>query len=113
MAGERGYYEGYSGVIKIKDLEEKQNILRDRILLIGQNLVDMKEDDNKKIIEIKKDLENLKEDMRRIRAFIELVSSELSKFARREDLDVLTKQAKMFQPLEFVRKSELKRFLKE
>ena len=44
----------------------------------------------------------------RIKSFIEIVSSELGKFAKKDDLEILKKQAKMFQPLEFVRKSELK-----
>ena len=29
--------------LKIRDLEEKQRILKDRVLLIGQNLIDSKE----------------------------------------------------------------------
>ena len=32
-----------------------------------------------------------------------MASNEFSKFARKEDLDILAKQAKMFQPLEFVK----------
>ncbi|MEK6760947.1 MAG: hypothetical protein AABX93_03420 [Nanoarchaeota archaeon] len=97
----------YSG-LRIKDLEEKQNILKDRLLLIGQNLVDFREENSEKMIEVKKEIELLKQDVERIKSFIEIVSSELGKFAKKDDLEILKKQAKMFQPLEFVRKSELK-----
>ena len=97
----------YSG-LRIKDLEEKQNILKDRLLLIGQNLVDFREENSEKMIELKKDIELIKQDVERIKSFIEIVSSELGKFAKKDDLEILKKQAKMFQPLEFVRKSELK-----
>ena len=41
---------------KLKDLEEKQRILKDRLLLIGQNLIDVKEKNTQNILEIKKDL---------------------------------------------------------
>ena len=78
-------------------------------MLIGQNLLDIKENSDKKMLEIKKDIETLKNNMQRLVAFIETASEEFSKFARKEDLDVLYKQAKMFQPLDFVRKKDLEK----
>ena len=92
---------------KVRDLEEKQKILKNRLLLIGENLIEIKENSNEKILEIKKDIETIKRNMEKLLSFLEAASGEFSKFARKEDLDILTKQAKMFQPLEFVRRSEL------
>jgi hypothetical protein len=112
MAQEQTDYAGQSlGDMnsKVRDIEEKQKIARDRLLLIGQNLVEMKEDTNRKILEIKKDVETMKQTLGRLSAFIETISSEVSKFARKEDLEILTKQAKMFQPMDFVRKEDLKK----
>jgi hypothetical protein len=83
---------------KIRNLEERQKILKDRLLLIGQNLIEMKERTNEKILEIKKDIELLKQNMERMISFLESASSEFSKFAKKEDLEILYKQAKMFQP---------------
>lgn len=94
---------------KIRDLEEKQRNLKDRLLLIGQNLIEMKEKHEENLLEIKKDFEIIKNSVERTKAFLETASSEFSKFARKEDLDILIKQAKMFQPLEFVRRSELEK----
>lgn len=93
----------------IRDLEERQRILKDRLTLIGQNLVDIKEKTEKEILDLKKELESLKQNLERIKSFIETISSEFSNFARKEDLEILIKQAKMFQPLEFVRKEELEK----
>ncbi len=95
--------------VKFRDLEEKNRMLRDRILLIGQNLIDTKEKTSSDILEIKKELEIIKKNMERLISFLETASSEFSKFASKEDLEILTKQAKMFQPLEFVRKKDLKK----
>jgi len=83
---------------KVGDLEEKQRILKDRILLIGQNLIDIKEKNDGKILEIKKDVEILKQKVERLSSFIETLSSEFSKFAKKEDVEILAKQARMFQP---------------
>ena len=91
---------------KMRDIEDKQRIMKDRLLLIGQNLVEMKDLTNKKMLELKKDVETIKQNIERLSSFLETVSSEFSKFARKEDLEILTKQAKMFQPLEFVRKKD-------
>lgn len=94
---------------KIKDLEENYRVLKDRTLLIGQNLIETKENSDKKILEIKKEIENLKNNMQRLIAFMETASEEFSRFARKEDMDILYKQAKMFQPFEFVRKKDLEK----
>ena len=95
-------------VSKIQDLEEKQRMMKDRLLLIGTNLVELKEDVNTLSLELKKEIEDLKRTLERTKSFIENASEEFSKFAHKEDLEILTKQAKMFQPLEFVRKKDLK-----
>jgi len=86
---------------KMRDIEEKQRVMRDRLLLIGQNLVEIKEITNQKMLEIRKDIETIKQNMERLSSFLEMVSGEFSKFAKKEDLEILTKQAKMFQPLRF------------
>ncbi len=89
---------------KIRDLEEKNRILKDRLLLIGQNLIEIKEKNNQNILEIKKDIGTIKQGMERLMSFLETASDEFSKFARKEDLEILSKQAKMFQPLKFMGK---------
>ena len=105
--GQQGdYYELFSNAsVRMRDVEEKQNILKERILLIGKNFLESKETGNAKIIEIKKDIENIKQDMEKIKSFLESMSNEFSKFARKEDLDLLSKQAKMFQPLNLIKKT--------
>ena len=93
-----------SGASRMKDLEEKQNLLKDRLLLIGQNLIDTKEENYEKILELKKEMEKMKKDIEGIKSFVEMISGEISKFARKDDLEILKKQAKMFQPLESTRR---------
>jgi len=103
----------YSPGISIRDLEEKQRIMKDRILLIGKNLIEIRERNNKDILEIKKDLAIIKTDVKRMVDFLKTASSEFSKFARKDELEILAKQAKMFQPLELVTKKELKKIIQE
>ena len=40
-----------------------------------------------------------------MKTFLETISNELSKFAKKEDLEILSKQAKMFQPLNLIKRA--------
>ncbi len=96
------YFSEFS--IRLKDLEEKQRMIKERTLIIGNNLLEMKEQFRDTITEIRKEIEMIKKDSTRIKSFIETISEEFSKFARKDDLNILIKQAKMFQPLEMINK---------
>jgi len=104
--GEMSYQDTVFGEanIKIRDLDEKQRILKNRILLIGQNMIETKEQNQEKILELIKDVETLKRSLEGIKDFLETISNEFSKFATIDDLEILKKQAKMFQPLKLVKK---------
>lgn len=90
----------------IRDLEEKQKILKDRLFIVSENLVALKEKTTKDNIEIKKNIAIIQEQMKKLVSFLEMASSEMSRFAKKDDLDVLYKQAKMFQPLEQLRSGD-------
>ena len=115
MAEEQADYQEYAqddSQIKIRDIEEKNRILKDRLLLIGQNLIEVKEKSNQEILELKKEIQIIKQNVDRLTSFLETASGEFSKFARKEDLDILIKQAKMFQPLNLVTKQDLEKLKK-
>ena len=95
---------------KVRDIEEKQRVMKDRLLLIGQNLIETKEKTTQQVLDIKKDIENIKQTVGRLSSFLETISNEFSKFAKKEDLEILARQAKMFQPMELVTKKELEQF---
>ncbi len=83
---------------KLRDLEEKQNLLKERILLIGQNLIEDRESTSTDIQELKKIVLNLKEETLRIKELIKSISGQISEFARKEELMILQRQFDMFKP---------------
>jgi hypothetical protein len=108
MDDSQNYDESYNDSgLRIRSVEEKQRILKDRLILIGQNLIDTKEKISQDILGIKKEIEILKQHMERTKIFLETASKEFSKFAKKEDLEILSKQAKMFQPLDFIESPRL------
>ena len=105
--GSYGQFYNEPGV-RMKDLEEKQRVLKDRVLLIGKNLIEIRETLSEGALEMKREVEEMKREVEKMKGFLETVSGDFSKFARKEDLEILSKQAKMFQPLEFIKKSNIK-----
>lgn len=81
---------------RLKDLEEKQRLLRDRILLIGKNMVEERESMIQEIQEIKKLLSKTREENIKIQDFLKKVADQLSDSARKEELMMLQRQIELF-----------------
>ena len=99
--------------IRINELEEKQRILKDRILLIGNNLIGTKEELEKQSLESKRHFKNIEQDIKEIKQLNERILNELGNFARKNELEILKRQMKMFEPLEFARIKDIREIVKE
>lgn len=95
------YAASYLGEVntKLNDLEERQRLLKERVILVGQNLIETKESLGKEVIDLKVLLEGMKQDLKKVKDAILRLSEEVDKRARKNEVDILTKQMKMFQPL--------------
>ena len=82
---------------KLRDIEEKQRLLKDRILLIGKSLVDERDKSFKDIQEIKKSLFILKEDSQKIKEAVQRISFQVNNMARKEELLILQRQFDLFR----------------
>jgi hypothetical protein len=94
--------------VKLRDIEEKQNIIKDRVLLIGENLISEKEGVDIEIQEIKASIMKNEEDIRRLKLAIERIIGETQNFVRKNEFEILQRQFKMFEPLELARISDVK-----
>ncbi len=99
--------------LKLRDLEENQRLMKERILLVGQNLIDFEDKTSKEISEVKKSIYELKSDVERIKGIIQSLSEEIEKSARREELAILSRQFKMFEPLKFARVEDIDNIIEE
>jgi hypothetical protein len=105
-------YNPYDAIIndvtvKLRDIEEKQNIIKDQVILIGENLVSEREDSDKTIFEIKKEMQKMNEDIKRIKMAIERIVDDSNNFIRKNEFEILQRQFQMFQPLELARISDV------
>lgn len=95
--------ENISGIpdvtIKVRDLEERQRLMRDKVSLIGKNFIELKEEIEKEANNIKVDVSQLKSEINKLKSLITRVTEELENKAKRSELELIAKQLKMFQPL--------------
>jgi hypothetical protein len=98
---------------KIRDLEEKQRLLKERVLLIGQNLIESRENLEKEVTELKLSVGEMKQDTEKVKHAILRLSEDLDRRARKNEVELLAKQMKMFQPLELVTMDDVKKLLKK
>jgi len=82
---------------RIRDLEDKQRLLKDRTLLIGQSLIDERDKTFKEIQEMKKDVIKLKDENARLKDFVQRMSEQIGNMARKEELMILQRQFDLFR----------------
>jgi len=99
--------------IKIRDLEEKQNMIKDRVLLIGENLVSLKQESDEELLELKSQITELEQELKKIRLALARIIESQSNLARKTELEILKRQFQMFQPLEFARISDVENIVKK
>jgi hypothetical protein len=84
---------------RLRDIEEKQRLIKDRVLLIGENLVNAKSDTINEISKLKVKTDNLEKELERMKSTLSSLIEESKNFARKSELEILQRQFKMFQPL--------------
>lgn len=84
---------------KLRDIEERQRLIKDRVLLIGENLVDSREESSAEISELKVKIENLEKELERLKDTLSSLIEEIQNLARKSEVEILERQFKMFEPL--------------
>ena len=98
---------------RLNEIEEKQRLIKDRILLVGENLISTKEEYLKQEFEIKRQLKQISSDISSLKQLMYRVVNELPNLAKKSELEILERQVKIFQPLEFARINDVKNIVKE
>ncbi len=97
---------------RLNEVEEKQRLLRDRALLIGENLISTKEDHEDQSHTTKKEITQINSEIKQLKVLMKRVINELENFARKTELDILKKQSQMFQPLKLARIKDVEEIVK-
>lgn len=88
---------------RLRDIEERNRVVKERVLLLGQNLISSREDVDKEIEFLKKETTIAKKEISKIKSLVENILAETDKFVRRDEIALIERMLKDFQPLEFAR----------
>jgi hypothetical protein len=88
-------------------------MVKDRVLLIGENLVNQKSETDNEIQELKAKIFNLEEELRRLKLTLNSVIENTNSFARKTELDILKRQFSMFQPMELARIKDVENMIQK
>lgn len=81
---------------RLKDIEERQRLLKDRLLLVGKNLIEDRESMFSELQDIKKMNLKMREDYLKIHEFLKKVADQLAETARKEEVLMIQRQVDLF-----------------
>ncbi len=98
---------------RVRLLESRYNVLRDRVLLTNQNMISGYRKLHDELREIEIDIKELKTNIFEIKESMTKIAEELRLFAKKDQIRVLEKYIELLNPLKFVTETELRQILKE
>ena len=105
--------EGYDVNERVRVLESKYDSLRDRMILVNENLVNEYKKLNDDIKVVDSELKDLKKDIFEMKEALRHVLTEMQNFARKEHFQVLEKYINVWNPFNFVTEKDVMRIIEE
>ncbi len=96
---------------RLREIEERSRVLRERVLLLGKNLISIKQKTEEQMQELKKQNTKLQQELEKTHSIIKNISEESGKFVRKQETMKIERMLKDFQPLEFVREKDLEEII--
>lgn len=96
---------------RLRDLDERNRLIRERVLLLGKNLISTKQDTEDELREIKKENLEMKHDIEKIKRTTNSLLSEFNKFVKKDEIALVERMLKDFRPLDFARKKDIEELI--
>ncbi len=106
-------FSSYDIISRLRTLESRQDDLREKLLVINQNMI---ESYRTLIIETKTlstELKDIKKTVQELQDALKKIVSELDEFAKKDNIKILEKYINFFNPMNFVTQDELSSLLKK
>jgi len=98
---------------KLRDIDERNRLIRERVLLLGKNLIDSREELDEELIEIKKTNIEIKRDLDKLKRVSNSLLTEFNKFVKRDEIVLIERMLKDFQPVEFMRRKDIEELIEK
>ena len=98
---------------RLRDAEERNQLVRERILLLGKNLIESKQGIEEDIKDLKRQTSETQKNLEKLQTLSKNIVQETDKFVKRNEILVIERMLKDFQPLEFMRKQDVEELIDE
>ena len=98
---------------RVRDIENKVLILRDRIFVTDKNMIEEYRSINLQLRNINNEVKGIKADLTKIKQTIKHMIIEVEVFARKDDLKVLERYINLWNPLHFMTEKEVKQLIEK
>ena len=93
---------------RLRVLESKNSLLSERLLVVNQNMIAEYKKLLKEIRDNDEEMRVIKNDLNNIKNILKHLTGEASNFARKDEIKLLEKYIKLWNPLNFVSESDVK-----
>jgi len=98
---------------RLRDIDERNRLIRERVLLLGKNLIESRGSLENELQKIKKENAEVKRNLEKIKIISKNLAAETGRFVKREEMMLVERMLKDFQPLEFMRKKDIEKLIEE
>ena len=98
---------------RLRDLDERNKLIRERVLLLGGNLISSRQELENELTEIKRENLEIKKDLSKIKKVSSSLLYEFNKFVKKDEIILIERMLKDFQPLEFMRKKDVEELIED
>lgn len=96
---------------RLKDTDERNKLIRERVLLLGKNLISSRQDIEDELKILKQENIKIKQDIDKLKKTSNSILTEFGKFVKRGELTAIERMLRDFQPLEFMRKKDVEELI--
>jgi len=96
---------------RLRDTDERNRLIRERVLLLGKNLISSRQDVEDELKTIKKENLEIQKDLDKLKKTTNSLLTEFNKFVKRDEMVLIERMLKDFQPLEFMRKKDVEELI--
>lgn len=96
---------------RLREIDERNKLVRERVLLLGKGLLSSKDTLEASLGELKRENLEIKRELEKVKKTTNLLLTEFNKFVKRDEMTLLERMLKDFQPLEFVRRKDVEELI--
>ena len=105
-------FEPVTSEERVRILESKYALMRDRLFLINQNMLNEYKRLNKEIKFVNDELKSIKLEFNEIKSLLRNIANEMQNFAKKEDFKVIEKYLNLINPLNFMTEEDVKKLIR-